>query len=110
MNAPGAIPAPRNSATVAPTAAVSSSRDQPARRADGRISASAAVLGNCRACAQHYLRCALFWGGLGVEEMSADLRGRSDHVLRKYAPILGLVVYLALIAVVGLIAMLTGAR
>jgi hypothetical protein len=42
--------------------------------------------------------------------MSADLRGRSDHVLRKYAPILGLVVYLALIAVVGLIAMLTGAR
>ena len=72
--------------------------------------ASTAVLGNCRASAGHYLRCVLFWGGLGVEEMPADLRGRSDHVLRKYAPILGLVVYLALIAVVGLIAMLTGAR
>ena len=110
MNAPGAIPAPRNSATVAPTAAVNSSRDQPAQRADGRTSASTAVLGNCRASAGHYLRWGLFWGALGVEEMSADLRGRSDRALRKYAPILGLVVYLALIALVGLIAMLTGAR
>lgn len=30
--------------------------------------ASTAVLGNCRASAGHYLRCVLFWGGLGVEE------------------------------------------